>query len=439
MVDKNLDYNLDIEEELTEKPKLSKNIKIILGILSGIIIVLIGVIIYLGITNNDLRNKSKDTPTDTPQPFINTNPYTFFGVQYPNISYSENNKIENTFKSSGINYNPDIGILNNDLDYEANDRNIYDLYIPTFALERKEQINGIILWIHGGAWKKNDKSIMSLFCELYGQLGFISVTMGYTLLTKPYKDYSIYKNMDEITACIKSIKKELKAKEFKEDKLRFALAGYSSGAHLALLYSYLMKNIDINNIKIDFLINIVGPMGLDPEYYYFLTNFSEPLNDIENKTSIKKALEEGKLIKMPPGVDFLNDMNMFLGDKYSTEEINSIIENGKINNESDIYKKMYNAVKYSYIPLINDNNKIKTLCIYAGADEMIGEAHYSYLKEKAENDGRILEFVYMKYESHMFIMPDLTKEPQAIRNMSALITKNLYKYFINDNDNDNNN
>ena len=77
------------------------------------------------------------------------------------MPYDVEGKIENTFKQEGENFVEDIGNLNNGTDYEKNERNIYDLYIPEYALNRQKEANGIILWIHGGAWIEGDLKDMN--------------------------------------------------------------------------------------------------------------------------------------------------------------------------------------------------------------------------------------------------------------------------------------
>ena len=65
--------------------------------------------------------------------------------------------------------------------------------------------------------------------------------MEYTVLSENYTEYNIFRILDEITACIKSIVEELKIQGFNENKLELALGGVSSGAHIALLYGYSQK------------------------------------------------------------------------------------------------------------------------------------------------------------------------------------------------------
>ena len=62
--------------------------------------------------------------------------------------------------------------------------------------------------------------------------------MNHTLLIEKFKDSSIFRILDDITACITSMKEELKNRGFNENKLELAIGGYSSGAHITLLYGY---------------------------------------------------------------------------------------------------------------------------------------------------------------------------------------------------------
>ena len=74
---------------------------------------------------------------------------------------------------------------------------------------------------------------------------YITSTMGYTLLSGDYEHYNIYRILDEITACIESIKEELIKLGFNSDKLEIAIGGISAGAHIALLYGYSIKKFPI--------------------------------------------------------------------------------------------------------------------------------------------------------------------------------------------------
>ena len=218
----------------------------------------------------------------------------------------------------GDNYNENVGEINDGKDYEKNERNIYDLYIPQYALDRKNEINGIILWIHGGAWMSGTKEEMDPFCKLYSQQGYISATVQYTLLNSTHKDFNIFKMLDEITACIKAIKINLVKKGFAGDKLKLVIGGISSGAHLALLYSYLIKKVEI---PIQFIINYVGPIGVHSKYFYGLNSKNETLPNIEKVETIEQAMKDGKIKPMMPDINIIGLRNLFLGNKYSKREL----------------------------------------------------------------------------------------------------------------------
>ena len=64
------------------------------------------------------------------------------------LSYTTDKIIRNSFKEGEINYNETIGNINNGLDYNETERNIYDLYIPYSTLHIKNKYNKIMLYIH---------------------------------------------------------------------------------------------------------------------------------------------------------------------------------------------------------------------------------------------------------------------------------------------------
>ena len=69
--------------------------------------------------------------------------------------------------------------------------------------------NGIFLWIHGGTWISGNKESMDIYCKLISEQGYISATLDFTLLKSHFKKFNIFKNIDEITSCIKAIKNKL--------------------------------------------------------------------------------------------------------------------------------------------------------------------------------------------------------------------------------------
>ena len=351
--------------------------------------------------------------------------YDFFGTKFINLSYAIDGKIENTFKENGINYNKSRGHINNNEDYTPNDRSLYDLYIPQYALENKNNYNGIVLWLHGGAWIQGRKEEMNIFVNNYIQNGYIIANMGYTLLNSVYKNANIFRILDEVRSCVESIKNKLMNEEkFNGNKLGLGIGGGSAGAHIALLYSYLMKE---SPIPVKFVIDSVGPIGLDPKYFTHLANYSEPLDSIENITVMQKALENKKIVENKGSKFILELMNGFLGNIYSNEFINSIFVNGSINKTNSNYTELLNKVKFADILYVNDESKCPTICFYTGKDNIAGLSHFAYLNERAKGE-RIIKFIYSKYIGHTVFDIDTSTKETENDGKNAVKMLNYYIY-----------
>ena len=433
------DYN--VPKGGSNWPKPAKIILIIFIIICIALAAVLGTFIFLYInksSGNSKKNQDPSTPIDPsekqePTKNITRNftqiidLFNFFGRKYSNLTYDNNSKIKNTFKKGGDNYNENVGEIKDGKDYEKNERNIYDLYIPQYALDRKNETNGIILWIHGGAWIEGTKDGMDAFCKLYSQQGYISATLSYTLLNSPHKDFNIFKILDEITACVKAIKNQLINEGFAGDKLKLVIGGYSAGGHLTLLYSYLIKKFEI---PIEFLIDYVGPVGLYPKYFQKLQSANNTFENIEDVSELEQAIKDGKIVPVFDDLIILQLMNAFLGNKYSNDDIKNMLDSkGKINEDNDKYKEMLKVVKFGFITEIDDNNKTPTICIYGGTDNVVGVTAYAYLKQKANKDGRHLELIYSRYEGHGLIIPSSADGFQKVFDANSLTMKYLKKYF----------
>ena len=436
--DRNLDYNLELETELSKPNKWPKVAKILLGIFIVIIILSIaGILTVYFIYNNKLKESSsgksnpdiKPNPEPTPTPPMpNVDTYIFFGEKLSNLTYDVNGKIENSFKATGDNYEPDIGDLNGGEDYNKTDRNIYDLYIPQYALDRKKEVNGILLWIHGGAWIEGNKEQLDIMCKLFSAQGYISATVGYTLLGDKYQYNNIYRIIDEITACIKAIKNKLKDYGFDESKLLLSIGGHSAGAHLALLYSYLVKNFDI--IPIKFVMDFAGPIGLKKEYFYQLKSVNDTLPNIEDVSVIEEALKNGQIVSSLNELNILLLMNYFYGNKFTQKELNlMLLDNKTINIENEKYKEMYKFVKHAYVTEIEDKHHLPTICMYGGEDTLLGVSSFAYLKQKMIQDNRPYDFIYTRYEGHSLIITNKEAGKEKTRETSSKIMNYCRTYF----------
>ena len=246
------------------------------------------------------------------------------------------------------------------------------------------------------------------------------------ILIKKYKEYNIFRILDEITSCIENVKNKLKNEGFDEEKLELAIGGMSAGAHLSLLYAYSSKN---SPIPIKFVINYVGPISLEPQFWYKIGKNVKPLESIEPK-DIEDSLKDNRIIKVFEDENILlKFMNAFIGNKYTDNEINEMMINKKININNEKYKEMLKIIKYTFPIKYINSNTVPTLCQYGGKDKIVGVLPYSYLKKLSEEYGNKVELVYMKDADHILISDDIKDGLNALREMHYQILNFAKSYF----------
>lgn len=383
--------NVDIEKVIHKRKKIM--IILISIIISIIVIITVALVLYFTVFKKEKEsNKEEEIPEYS----------TFI-----NITTSENKLIKNTFRLGGDNYIPQIGDLNNGKDYTETERDNFDLCIPRSAMKNKTKYTTVLLNIHGGGWIAGIKADVLETCKTSLYKDFIVATMSYTLLDGTYKEYNIFRIIDEITAVIKKLKQTLIDKGFDGNKLELIISGGSAGAHLSCLYGFMIKNPPI---PIKFIFNGVAPVTLNPDYWLTRARDDDILDNIEPE-DIEKALSEDRLIHMNGNetgvimdkIMIVSFMNAFLGRplKDSFDEIFSNIEKKEINKESEKYQELLNKTSYGYPINYVTEESIPTLCLYGGRDEYIGVAQYAQLKkafrEKSNNN---ITLVYFKYGTH---------------------------------------
>ncbi len=423
-----IEYPLKETGEMPEinNERCSKKLILRIIILIAILIVLVGIILVIyffafkkskdenehtGQDNGQDKDQDKDQEYKDYIPdynklepeLLNDTNITFLS----NVSYAKD-KIKNTFKIGGANFNENIGNLNNGEDYQKNERNVFDIYFPD-----KNVINlkkPIILFIHGGGWIQNSKEISTPFCLKLTEKGYITVNMGYTLINQQNTTSNIFRMLDEISTTIASVKKLLSKLGYNENELNIAIGGESSGGHVSLLYGYLNKQK--TDIPVKFIINLLGPVTLEYQYYYKVKDDEEPLDNID-----PKGIEEGKdkleeiNNQLANHMSFVYLMYLFLGEIPDIAGIGKMTKDGRIIPESEEYQKLLDKVKYSFPVTYINKNSLPTLNVYSGKDSFIGVKHYAYLLEKAGGDYRNV-LMYSKpfgHESFFYTDPDSFK------------------------------
>ena len=446
-VQKSLD---DLENKLVNENKSPKKLKLTIAILIIFIIFLLAgfiiILIYFTINQKNSekkeeeKEKEKEDNSKSEEDYLlaingfKEEWYDIYGNRTINISYLENDVIPNTFKKGGANYIEELGDLNNGKNYAKHDVNVYDLYIPYSSLSRKNMTNGIILFVHGGGFENNTKAETECFAVRFAKLGFITANIEYTNSLDKYKERGIFRILDEITACIKSIKNELVSQNFDGNKLLLGLYGISAGGELILTYAFSDNN---KILPIKFLFNSVGVVSINSTYWYKPAVKNVTLDSIESLDDIEQAKLNKNIVPIDPRF-VLHITNLMTGKKLTQEELDKLFVNGELNINDEKYKEMYKYAKYgSPIELIrkkDNKDLIPILCLYGGNDDLIGVGHYSLLRQAYidKNEKNKIELVYMKYGGHERFHHGTEHDIIAMKEMHAKMVEYAQKYFTSD-------
>ncbi len=120
-----------------------------------------------------------------------------------------------------------------DVSYGTHERQVMDVCFPENAGESE----GVVLFIHGGAWMQGDKgSFSSRIQNISKAVGCISATMNYRYISSDVHCVDLLKDINSALAKIKSM---AETRGITCEKVM--LVGASAGAHLSLLYAYTQK------------------------------------------------------------------------------------------------------------------------------------------------------------------------------------------------------
>ena len=359
---------------------------------------------------------------------------------FKNVVYSnlEGGKIKNSYtKAQGFKYD-----LNNKEDYVADkNNNNFDLYVPEGAAKDKDQ--NVVLFIHGGAWISGLKSHVNPYVKMFANEGYIAATIEYTLLKAEMDDpsLSVFRDLDEIDACIYTMKNCLKELGYDENKLHLVIGGASSGAHLAMLYSY--SRAATCPIPIKFIVDAVGPTDIKEDVWKaFKVANEEALNEALSEgieySAIKARSDEGKLRVLPvagQGYDWneyqtMRIANGMCGLPFSLSEVEASTTDSKketvTDKSSDVYTSMVSDVGsgedlLSVTYHLKSSSKIPMLCAYAGKDSVVGIAQFANLQKAMEDTsyvkGSDYEFFYFKNCGHV----DLDSDTEQYKAFSSKI------------------
>lgn len=356
----------------------------------------------------------------------------FKSVVYSNVPGE--NKIENTFTSTnGFKYN-----VNGGSDYNVNkDNNNVDIYVPD-GLDKSADQN-IVLFIHGGAWISGLKTQVNPYVKKFANEGYIAATIEYTLLSKNMDDnsLSIFRNLDEIDACISTIKTGLEGLNF-TGNLNLVLGGASSGAHLAMLYAFSRQTYGASPMPIKFLIDAVGPTDINEDVWKAFNCADQTAYDAAVEAGIDKDTIDARgssgLRVLPVAGQGYN------WDQYQTMRIaNGMcglpftvgqIEDSKssdttVSTSSEPYKSLIGDTYgpsgeklLSVTHYMTDTNKIPMICAYAGEDSVVGIKQYANLQKAFDANSYVedthYKFTYFKHCGHVDLDKDTTSYTEFV-------------------------
>lgn len=333
---------------------------------------------------------------------------------FKNVGYDTNGKIANTYKSGAVNENEFN--VNQGEDYSADkNSNNYDLYIPDSVSKNDKHL--LLLFIHGGAWVSGFKTDVNPYVYEFANKGYITATIKYTLMNREMNDntLSLFRDLDEIDACIKSIKNVLGNLGYDTSKTNLAIGGASSGAHLAMLYAY-SRGVNCS-LPIKFVVNAVGPVDIKPENWKSFADASDANSDdaltyasIEAKRAASKLNDLGIAGESNDwnAYQTMRIANGMCGIPYSLADIaSSSSDQVNIDNPNAASNAMTKVNggedQLSVTHYISASNKIPMICAYGGQDSVVGIAQYAKLENALNTYGVEKYFVYFKDSDHIEI------------------------------------
>lgn len=160
-----------------------------------------------------------------------------------------------------VEWDESVGEIYSNLDYENDNGNQYDLYIPS-GLDKSEN-QYLILFIHGGSFNSGSKEDGESWCKYYATKGYITASVDYTLQNQG-KDASIYLMNEEIENAVKAIKQ--KTKELGYHIAGMAPCGVSAGGTLAMNLAYNGNSA----IPVKFVFQLAAPTYFAPSEWSLL-------------------------------------------------------------------------------------------------------------------------------------------------------------------------
>ncbi len=192
--------------------------------------------------------------------------------------YAQTSPVQNIFPKGTITYS-NVPYANDTLK-----KHLLDIYLPQNAGNNTP----LIVWVHGGAWMLNDK---------YADMGYMKNTIkgfidnGYALASIDYRFSTNAVFPAQIQDCNQALEYLYQhAVQYKLDKNRIALIGFSAGGHLASLMALsnnnAVKEFYLAGIKTHFKIKCVLDFYGPSDFVILGASPDTSINNARNPVSI---------------------------------------------------------------------------------------------------------------------------------------------------------
>ena len=152
----------------------------------------------------------------------------------------------------------------NDIVYKEVDST--SLKLDIYKSKNSGKAAPVLIFIHGGSWKKGKRSDYLPYLLDYAKKGYVTVTVSYRLSGVAHFPAAV----EDVQCAVGWIRAH--AESYSIDPGRIALIGGSAGGHLAMMVAYADKYdfgegcSDKTGDKVQAVVNIYGPTDLSTEY-----------------------------------------------------------------------------------------------------------------------------------------------------------------------------
>jgi len=139
-----------------------------------------------------------------------------------------------------------------------------DLYQP----KKLTQATPILIFIHGGGWKKGKKEDYLIYLLAFARRGYVTASISYRLAPKALFPAAV----EDVKCAVRWLRAH--AGEYHIDPNKIAVIGGSAGGHLAMMIGYSSDVAELNGecgadsvtSRVQAVVNLYGPANLTTEY-----------------------------------------------------------------------------------------------------------------------------------------------------------------------------